>query len=877
MFERWFTSALVNWVDRVAKNGWLTLVLLAVATTGFGAFAYDRFQINSNLDDLISQAGTWRDDFDTFRERFPDLIDTAVIVVSGTSYQRVEEITGTIEIQLLARPDTFTAVYAPQNDPFFRKHALLYLDEAELDDMADRLAEAQPMLTAVAEDPSLRGILDLVAEGVANRPNAGFDTVVRLLATSAEAVAAGSDPKVRWTDEFFKTDKTLHRLVFLKGTTTDFGEVLPNARIMRELRSLIATLDLAGDLSVRITGEIALSHEEIEAAMTGVINAGWLAVVLLVGVLVLGVRSLKIIIATFLLLGIGVVWTSAYAMLTVGEYNTLSIVFLVMFFGLGVDFAIHYSLRYQEAVNAGWETANAGWETANAGWETAEAGPGLAIQALHTTTESVGRAIAICTVTTALGFLGFWPTNYQGLADLGVISAGGMAIAAFLTFTLLPAFYAIAGPIRPHVMHLPSGDRLVRWLVDRRIWVLSVLSVLGITAGAIASQSHFDYSVLALRDPDAESMIALRLLQEENIATSYALTVLTDGPLDKTRVRALPTVDSVTTPEDYVPSDQDAKLFVLEDLQALLWSALEPARMVAEPTLAELKSSADRLREVLGEIRGDSGEKHSVELRRLDDAVTKLLELPPQALLIWQQGVISNLLKELEWLREAVKVGPVEFNDLPERLRSRLLSASGDYLSTVIPKENTTRVEALSRFIESVREEIPYATGRPVVEWGVGNIVVDAFRQALLFAIAGILIVLLLAFRNLRNGLLILIPLALASLFTLAAGVILDRPLNMANILVLPLIFGLGVDNGIHVVDRYRGEGDVAHLMHSSTPRAVMLSTLTTIGAFAALSLSPHQGTASIGILLTVAVTLLLVLTIFVLPVLLSFVSSSAR
>jgi hypothetical protein len=99
----------------------------------------------------------------------------------------------------------------------------------------------------------------------------------------------------------------------------------------------------------------------------------------------------------------------------------------------------------------------------------------------------------------------------------------------------------------------------------------------------------------------------------------------------------------------------------------------------------------------------------------------------------------------------------------------------------------------------------------------------------------------------------------------------LNMPLNMANVLVLPLIFGLGVDNGIHVVDRFHRAGDVSHLMHSSTPRAVMLSTLTTIGTFAALILSPHQGTASIGVLLSTAVALLLLFTVFVLPVLLSY------
>ena len=103
-----------------------------------------------------------------------------------------------------------------------------------------------------------------------------------------------------------------------------------------------------------------------------------------------------------------------------------------------------------------------------------------------------------------------------------------------------------------------------------------------------------------------------------------------------------------------------------------------------------------------------------------------------------------------------------------------------------------------------------------------------------------------------------------------------DIRLNMANILVLPLIFGLGVDNGIHVVERYLRSNNVEQLMGSSTPRAVLLSTLTTIGTFAALSLSPHQGTASIGYLLTIAMGFLLIFTLLLLPVLLSWLPKKA-
>ncbi len=612
---------------------------------------------------------------------------------------------------------------------------------------------------------------------------------------------------------------------------------------MTELRSLIAELPAIDGIDVRITGEVALAHEEIEAAYAGVQIAGWVALALLMLILIVGVRSAKIIAATVTLLFVGVTWTSAFAMLTVGEYNTLSIVFLVMFFGLGVDFALHFSLRYQEQINSG---------------------EGDVMRSLLSTTNSVGGAIAICTITTALGFLSFYPTAYKGLADLGVISAGGMVVAGFLTFTLLPALYAVLGDIRPHIVDLPTGDRLVGYLSKHRGPVLLALAMAAAFALFLATRAHFDYSVLALKDPRAESVTTLRVLQADDAVTDYALTIMSEVQVPAEALGDLRTVDTVLSPEDYVPDGQDEKLFVLEDLQELLWSALEPLRTAEPPTTADLAEAVDDLAATV------AAGPPSPALDRLAAVLGGLRSRPAQALLIWEQGVVTNLLEELGWLREAVYVQALGFEDLPEKLRARLISDQGQRVTVVTPAEDVTAVRALSDFVSSVREVAPTATGRPVIEWGVGGIVVSSFKQALGFATFAILAVLFVMFRNLRDSVLILVPLALAALFTLAASVVVNMPLNMANILVVPLIFGLGMDNGIHVVDRFHRAGDVGHLMHSSTPRAVMLSTLTTIGTFAALMLSPHQGTASIGLLLTVAVGLLLLLTIFVLPVLLS-------
>lgn len=845
MIERWVIARLARWVAWVAAHAWTTLVVLALATMALSWVAVDRFRMSSSLKELIRQETPWRADFDRFEAAFPEYVKTAVVVVSGTAFKQVEDTARRIEAEIRNRPELFRAVYAGENHPFFRDHAFLYLDEDELDDMADRLAEAQPWLTGVAEDPSLRSVLGLVADGIENDPPSGFDTVVGWLEASAWAVVAGSDSTIYWTNEFFGSGETQYRLILLKSNLA-VPETTANAEAVRELREILAIVDPPPEVSVALTGEVALTHEEIEAAVGGLEMTGLLAIVLLALVLIVGVRSIVIILATFAMLGMGMAWTSAFAMLTVGEYNTLSIVFLVMFFGLGVDFAIHFSLRYQEAVGAGLVSIE---------------------RALIAATRSVGGAIFICTVTTALGFLGFLPTDYRGLADLGVISAGGMVIAGFLTFTLLPAFYTVCRPVNPHSMDVPTSERLVRHLVSHRSRVVISMSTLLCAGIAIASHARFDYSVLALKDPQSESMRTLRTLQEDGRATDYALSILSEEPIETERLEDLPVVDTVVSLANFVPDGQDDKLLALADLQEMLWSAIEPLRRIDEPSLDILRGSVRQAIQAIDDF--DAGGRFA----GLRGALAALEEESPERLLTWQRGVIGNLVEELEWLRRALLVGSVDNTDLPLEVRERMVNAEGKHLTIVLPEENVAPVDALSRFIEGVRKEAPLATGRPVIEWGIGEIVMESFIQAMIFALASIGLVLLLMFHSLRYAVLILVPLAMAVIFTLAAGVVFNTPLNMANILVLPLIFGLGVDNGVHVVDRYRGEGDVPRLMHSSTPRAVLLSTLTTVGTFVALSFSPHQGTASIGLLLAVAISLLLLFTVFLLPVLLSWVS----
>ena len=172
--------------------------------------------------------------------------------------------------------------------------------------------------------------------------------------------------------------------------------------------------------------------------------------------------------------------------------------------------------------------------------------------------------------------------------------------------------------------------------------------------------------------------------------------------------------------------------------------------------------------------------------------------------------------------------------------------------------------------MKAVRSEAPDATGSPVVILEAGNAVVAAFRDAAVLAVVAIAVLLAVLLRSVRDVALAFAPLLLAALLTVSASVVFDLPFNFANVIVLPLLFGLGVANGIHLVLRERDEGGVAGVAETSTPRAVVFSALTTIGSFGSIAISSHPGTSSMGTLLTIAIALSLVCTLIVLPALMT-------
>jgi hopanoid biosynthesis associated RND transporter like protein HpnN len=398
------------------------------------------------------------------------------------------------------------------------------------------------------------------------------------------------------------------------------------------------------------------------------------------------------------------------------------------------------------------------------------------------------------------------------------------------------------------------------------------------------NQLTFDANPINLRDPDAESVITFKEMMRDKDATPMTLSILepdlASAVSTAARLERISEVRRTLTLADLVPDRQQEKLEVLDELSVLLGPTLINQRPRGKPANPESTLVAvDRLAQSL------VGLEHRVSMRSAD-AVRRLLDSvgayrahiesvgedkKARLLEILESNLLDGLPPTLELLSAAIAAEEFDIDGLPDDLKAEWLTRDKRYRVAIYPRSDLATLESEARFVAAVLAEAPQATGVPVVEIKAGDAVVAAFRQALITAIVLVFVLLLLLNRNLRDPLLIITPVLIAALLTAAVTVLLDIPLNFANIIALPLLFGMGVDNGIHIVHRYRiTHSGGASLMATSTAAAVFFGTLTTVFSFGNLALSPHVGMASMGQLLTIGMLLTMVTTLILLPAILA-------
>jgi hopanoid biosynthesis associated RND transporter like protein HpnN len=366
-----------------------------------------------------------------------------------------------------------------------------------------------------------------------------------------------------------------------------------------------------------------------------------------------------------------------------------------------------------------------------------------------------------------------------------------------------------------------------------------------------------------------------RELMTDPMTSPYTAEILAPSPSDAEvlaeRLSKLPEVAQAVTAASFIPGDQDKKLAIIDDLALLLGPTLVPTATSAPAPSADANADAEAVRamaacrDTLRSVTGSGGaDSPAARLARaLDDAVAR----GPAILPALREVLLTGLEQRIASLGELLQAKKVTLASLPPELRDSWIAADGRARVEVFPEGDARDPNVLDRFVAAVRTIAPDATGTPVTIQEAGRLISSAFVEAGIIALAAITLLLILVLRRPRDGVLVIAPLLLAAMLTLAVTVVIGMKLNYANIIALPLLLGIGVAFDIYFVMNWRA-GVTDHLQ-SSTARAVVFSALTTMSAFGSLALSSDPGTAQMGELLAISLAATLFCTLFILPALL--------
>ena len=840
--NRGATVAGPGWVDR-AVSGWMAacharprvalgvlgvlVVLAVVAATRLGIDADSSRMLSPDLPDQRRAH--------ELNEKFPNLKQTILVTVDSAQPD-IADLAVARLVEALETSPAIARVFAPSADPWLAAHGFLYGDLDEVEASLTRLNKSSNLLARLRSDRTLDGFADALSEALllADRAEIGPDALDRLFAEAAavfEADSRGQRRAFTWST-VMDDDRTgaVTRLISVLPVL-DTARLSPARPALEAVEAAAAALPdrLKRGVRVAVTGEPALRAEEMRSVVTGIGLSLALSLVLVLVILRLGLGTAARAGLGLASLVVSLILTTGIAAITVGTLNLISVAFIVLMVGLGIDFAIHILAHLGEMRRLGTPPA----------------------EAVAMTGRRTGLALGLSALTTALAFLAFAWTDFHGMAQLGVIGSAGVLIAFATAATLIPA----ATALRPAMTGRAGEPETTPRATLSRLRPPAALApalILALAAAALwpASMARFDADPMALRNPASPSVIAFRELAETPETSPYRTSVLAataeDAAAIAARLDGAPGVAGAVVLADLVPGEQDEKLALL-DLAA---PSIDHA-VLGQPTpmLNDGEDAPDRLAALNDRLASVQG--MGQRLRRALTAYQSRRDPARDAAI--EDDLFLAFPLMVSRLEAMLSADYVTADTLPEPMRERFLAADGTRRVEILPEADLTDPAAAARFADTVQARAPDAAGGPVQLVAAGRSVAEAMLRATLLAAAMTLVLAFAATRRATDAAAILLPLAVAGIITAAASTLLGLPFNYANVIVLPLMIGIGVDSGIHIALRERSAPGA--VFATSTPRAVVVSALTTIAAFGTLALSDHRGTASMGILLAISIS----------------------
>ena len=859
-------SLIARLVELSAARAWIVVAAVIILCAAGTQYVMSHFAMTTDTESLLSPKVSWRVRQADFDKAFPSDSSNLVVVVDARTPELSEEAAASLTASLSVQPNLFHSIERPDAGSFWAHEGLLFASTPQVRKSISQLLQAQPFLGSMAADPSLRGLantLSLTMQGI----NAGqaspqqLRTPLRNLADAFDDLSRGKPAFFSWQSLLTgqAADPRELRHIILVDPVLDFTQLRPGKLPIDAIRATAQRLglDSAHGVHVRVTGPVALQDDEFAtlAQRAGLIASVATAAIILM--LWFAVRSPRLIASILITMIVGLVATTGLGLALYHRFNLISVAFIPLFVGMGMDLGIQFSVRYRAERRPGWGVT----------------------AALSATGHAMGKSLILAAAAIAAGFLAFAPTAYYGVSQLGVIAGLGIFVALALSLTLLPALIALTRA--PGAPRKPASTRLTAvddYVSRHRESVVGIAAAVGLASIVLLPRLHFDFNPMHLRSPKVESVATLDDLMRDTDRSPNTLEVTRPSLAQADRLarvfRSDPTVSGARTLSTFIPTEQPRKIALLADAANLLDFTLNPLVVAPTPTDPEVVDSLHRAAAKLRQAPiADPATR--VNAGRLADEFDRLARGSPAMRARAAQLVVPGFVTTLGQIRDLLHPLPITLETLPPDILRQWLATDGRARVSVLPRGDSNDDAVLRRFVAAGIRIAPDATGTAVYIQDYARAVVNAFIEAGVLSFVVICCLLFLVLGRLRDVAITMAPIVLTGLLTMGTCVLIGQPLNFANIIALPLLFGIGVAFHIYFVMSWRAGG--SHLLTSSLARGVFFSALATATGFGSLWASKHPGTASMGELLMISLVWTLASALLFQPALMSLAGPKTR
>jgi predicted RND superfamily exporter protein len=534
--------------------------------------------------------------------------------------------------------------------------------------------------------------------------------------------------------------------------------------------------------------------------------------------------SVQLLILSLLPTGLGILWTTGIASFYPGEVNLISLSFIAILAGLGDDQVVHFFNRSPQEWSA----------------------DGSFNAAMLRTFETTGVSIVLCILTAASATAALATSSFKALAEFGFILTVGMFMMMIHTLLTVPALMQLWNrhiqPFAPQGItfrFLPGLARVSVDFVGRHArWVVGGAAGIFLLSAALLPGIRMGGSFAIMGGADSPAVTAQNLLSAKFGIEGSPTLLLIAGSQEEVLRRAENLTQGL---ESYRQSGALKSVF---SPTQLLPSLTAQRQRAAAPVAYDLKASADALETALREsgLRTEPYQPYLDQLRRLaahPQPVTLESATP-----YLPAGLLDNSLR---------KIGDNSY-----------VAAIAFYNSDA----NAPAVLAAST-LDSWRQQYG-----PFVEFSFDKInrdlqsqVLRDSRRALLWTALAIVTIVYVTFRKLRITLLVLMPIVFAIVVTFGLLRIFGHPFSFMAVTAIPLIIGIGIDNGIHLVRRYlESESNNILTVAKASGAALIQSNLTTMIGFGALLAATFPPLAEMGLVTSLGVALTLVGGLWIIP-----------